>query len=844
MWKKKLYGPEELDRGPSFTGTRPNDVPGDPYVPTQWHLINAGQSGGTPGLDIDVVRVWNDYTGQGVRVGVIDDGFDYTHPDLLPNFDQNADFDFRAGDTDAGAQVGDSHGTAVAGVIAADDNGVGTVGVAPDATIVGARVGYGANGTLSQFAQAIRSQVSVDVSNNSWSYETPFIDDFRSAAFAEAEAALEHAAANGRGGLGTVFVFAAGNARFSGDDVNFHNFQNSIHTISVASVDHAGKVAASSTPGEAILVAAPGVNISTIDGRGSTGYVAGDYVTISGTSFAAPVTAGVVALMLDANPALGYRDVQEILAYSARQVDSGNARWTLNGAGNWNGGGLHYSPDYGFGLVDAHAAVRLAESWSGQAMYSDLVTATAAAAPGIAIPDGAAAGVSSTVSIGAQLDIDRVEVELDISHSWIGDLKVSLISPQGTESVLVNRPGINPDTGSGRGSSADNLNFVLSSNHFWGEASAGVWTLKVSDLAGGETGRLNGWSLKVHGDRDSAADTYVYTDEYALARYAARNTIVDTSGVDTINAAAVSGNSLVNLQPGSTSTIAGSALRIAAGSVIENVLLGDGDDTAIGNAAANNLSGGRGNDTLNGGNGVDRLVGGSGNDFLNGGIGADRMIGGAGDDTYVVDDPGDRIDETIAGTLGGMDLVRSSVGFSLASQPRVENLTLTGSASIQGTGNAQPNVITGNSGANVLDGAGGNDTLRGGDGNDTLIGGAGNDTLIGGNGNDTLIGGAGADKLTGNAGRDVFRYSEIGAADTITDFAKGASGDVLDVADLLHGMGPGSDPFAGGFLEFQAKGNSTLVRVDLDGGGDAYRPLATLSNVVLTVADTANYNVD
>ncbi|MFX5522508.1 hypothetical protein ABTD78_24870, partial [Acinetobacter baumannii] len=70
--------------------------------------------------------------------------------------------------------------------------------------------------------------------------------------------------------------------------------------------------------------------------------------------------------MLEANPHLGYRDIQKILAYSARQVDSVGSAWTTNGAFNWNGGGLHVSHDYGFGAVDALAAVRLAETWTEQ----------------------------------------------------------------------------------------------------------------------------------------------------------------------------------------------------------------------------------------------------------------------------------------------------------------------------------------------------------------------------------------------------------------------------------------------------------------------------------------------
>jgi Ca2+-binding RTX toxin-like protein len=138
-----------------------------------------------------------------------------------------------------------------------------------------------------------------------------------------------------------------------------------------------------------------------------------------------------------------------------------------------------------------------------------------------------------------------------------------------------------------------------------------------------------------------------------------------------------------------------------------------GDDELYGESGSDNLSGGGGSDILDGGADDDVLSGGTGNDTLDGGAGSDTIVGGAGNDTYVVDSSGDTITEASG---EGVDLVKSTVSWSLGSN--FENLTLIGSASIDGTGNAIANAIVGNSGANIIDGGTGADTMTGGQGDD------------------------------------------------------------------------------------------------------------------------------
>jgi Ca2+-binding RTX toxin-like protein len=197
-----------------------------------------------------------------------------------------------------------------------------------------------------------------------------------------------------------------------------------------------------------------------------------------------------------------------------------------------------------------------------------------------------------------------------------------------------------------------------------------------------------------------------------------------------------------------------------------------------------------------------QITGNNGNNVLDGGAGADLMQGGLGDDTYIVDNAKDIVREN---ANAGTDTVNASVSFTLGTN--VENLVLTGTATINGTGNVLNNSITGNSGNNTLDGGDGNDVLDGGAGDDILLGGNGEDTVIGGSGSDTLYGFNGNDTLNGDLGNDVLRGG-IGS-DTIN----GGDGD-----DRLIG---GSYDFTvySEWLSWTSNQNEDAAGIDVMAGG-------------------------
>ncbi len=474
-------------------------LPSDPYFPNQWHLNNTFS--GQADNDANVIPAWNaGYTGAGAQIAIVDDGLQWMHPDLTPNYIAGGSFDFNGvnpflydPDSDPTPIGNEGHGTAAGGVAAARDNTTCGIGSAYRAGVAGIRLISDAEpdaveaGALSyQNGAGGETGITNDIYSNSWG---PFDDG----ATLEGPgpltfAALANNTANGRGGKGSIYVWAAGNGRGDDDNINADGYANSRHVIAVGAIGPDGVASWYSEPGAPMLVTAPssaaGIGITTTDLMGGLGYngLADANCTngFGGTSSATPLVAGVVALMLQANPNLTWRDVQYILLESAAQNDPTDPDWTTNGAGHL------INHNYGFGRVDAGAAVTLAANWENVGPERTITLPLRAVNQ--PIPDGNMLGVTDSFVVSTDnLPIEHIEVIFSASHTWRGDISVTLTSPAGTASqLMVPRPD---------NSAAGYNSWRFSSVRHWGENPNGTWSIRVYDPVSSESGTFGSWQL-------------------------------------------------------------------------------------------------------------------------------------------------------------------------------------------------------------------------------------------------------------------------------------------------------------------------------------------------------------
>ncbi|MGN0835018.1 MAG: autotransporter domain-containing protein [Candidatus Spyradosoma sp.] len=520
-------GAAALSAAENSANVTPASVLNDPYISSQWQW-NPAKNG------IDIAGAWqNGYMGSGVIIGIIDHWVDPEHPDLAPNYSTQWSKDFvnSARDDDEVKYSSESHGTFVAGMAAArGNNGIGISGAAPYAQLAGLHVdlsseqvleAYWYGSGVSKTTGAYESDAAIHIKNCSFGATPYFI-----AQLSDAEkTALTQTTRNN-----TIYVFAAGNDRKNSakpSDANGSHYQNFEGGIVVGSTQQGGWYSGFSSYGSNLFVCAPGEQVYSTSRKGiavenegeddssststlaaSSGSDQVNYEYGSGTSYAAPVVSGVLALAAADNIAMDSRWAKHALARSCdvlpQMTDtsrSKNTVWTTNSAG------FSFSNDYGFGLINATNFVEVAKNIA----YETIRTTTT---PSVVLSANAQRWtrvdnpVVATVKVSeTPLDqkIESVEVTFTIDNiNYFKDAKVVLVSPNGTESVLLDKASL---SGSVDGTDAfkaaydsavaangtTELTWTFVSNAFWGvdtSVETGDWQVKfIND--GSSTGSVS-----------------------------------------------------------------------------------------------------------------------------------------------------------------------------------------------------------------------------------------------------------------------------------------------------------------------------------------------------------------
>lgn len=533
----------------------------DPFLSLAWHLKNTGQkvfavNGGTVGEDINLGSLLSEgVDGSGVSVLVSDDGIQDTHEDLTSNFNYSAQNSKDYSVNNSPRRTGppkqlnyDYHGTAVAGLIAAtSSNAKGARGVAPNARL--SSYNFLSAGVNTDDYDHEQFSGAFDVVNMSWGWPQYLLTPPDSVN----EAAMVAATTNGRGGKGTVLVKSSGNSFIveredSGNSLcvgssNYDADNTTPYTVIVGALDAKGEATSYSSGGSNLWISSfggmdgstdPAIFTTDLSGctyglahsqssipfnRGQGGNSGCNYtVSFNGTSSAAPILSGVVALMLSANPNLTWRDIKYILAKTAVPVDySESAAYghPLAGTGHtnypsgvmWERPWVRNSADfrfhnfYGFGKVNASAAVALAKNttqYLPATLITRQVTGTMSSTP-TTIPETAGSvtnfdqfnKVDLVTNVTENISIEGVQLSLNVSGGSVAGLHVELISPDGTHSILVNAKTCLSSSSFGT--------MVFLSNAFYRERSVGNWTLRIVNTQAG-TRNLNGYTLKFLGD--------------------------------------------------------------------------------------------------------------------------------------------------------------------------------------------------------------------------------------------------------------------------------------------------------------------------------------------------------
>ncbi|KAF8865251.1 hypothetical protein BDZ45DRAFT_711244 [Acephala macrosclerotiorum] len=464
----------------------------DPIFNEQWHLFNTVQIG----HDVNVTDVWmQGITGHNATVAIVDDGLDMYSDDLKDNYFAEGSYDFNDNQLEPKPQLADDrHGTRCAGEVSAVKNNVCGVGVAWDSKIAGIRI-------LSKLITDADEAIAMNYAfqkNQIYSCSWGPPDDGRSmdAPGILIKRAMLNAVQNGRSGLGSIYVFASGNGAANEDNCNFDGYTNSIYSITVGAIDRKGLhpyysekcsaqlvVTYSSGSGDAIHTTDVGTN-ACYSGHG-------------GTSAAAPLAAGIFALVLQIRPDLTWRDMQYLVMQTALPIDIDTGEWQTTSIGK------KFSHTFGYGKIDTWATVEAAKTFKNvkpQAwFYSPWIHVNQAIPQG---DQGLAVSFEVTADMLKAANLERLEhvtVTMNVDHTRRGDLSVELVSPDKVISHLAATRRL--DTAR---EGYDDWTFM--SVVHWGESGIGTWTIIVKDTIVNEyNGTFVDWHLKLWGESIDAS---------------------------------------------------------------------------------------------------------------------------------------------------------------------------------------------------------------------------------------------------------------------------------------------------------------------------------------------------
>lgn len=463
----------------------------DPIFADQWHLYNAAQIG----HDINVTGVWQQgITGKNSTTCIVDDGLDLDSDDLKHNYFAAGSYDFNDQTEDPKPRLADDkHGTRCAGEVAAVKNEVCGVGVAYDSRISGVRI---LSAMISDADEAIAMNYAFQENQiYSCSWGPPDDGQSMEAPGVLIKRAMLTGIQKGRGGLGSIFVFAIGNGAANDDNCNFDGYTNSIYSVSVGGIDRKGLHPYYSEKCSAQLV----VTYSSGSGDAIHTTDVGQNACFSnhgGTSAAGPLMAGAYALVLEVRPDLTWRDLQWLTVLNAAPVDE-QSDWQDTTIGR------RFSHQFGYGKLDTWALVEAAKEWVNvkpQAWYFSPWLHVKHDIPqgdqGLASKFDVTADMMKTANLER---LEHVTVTMNVEHARRGDLSVELRSPTGIVSHIAT-------TRRNDGSNAGYADWTFMSVAHFGESGVGTWTVIVKDTIVNEhNGTFIDWRLRFFGESIDAA---------------------------------------------------------------------------------------------------------------------------------------------------------------------------------------------------------------------------------------------------------------------------------------------------------------------------------------------------